>query len=256
MFNLSEVSVCLKNRKLLDNINLAINANELTCIIGPNGAGKSTLMKTMLNELNGVQGGVFFNHKPLADYSLTELSKVRAYLAQAERCVFDLKVYEYLMLAREHHTESNSQTIEWINEVCNKVGILRLLNESILSLSGGEFQLVNFARAYLQLASHTGLDNTIMLLDEPTSALDIKQAHYFYQLIKQYIAQGGTAIVIEHDINLAGQFSDSLALIKQGRLLGYQSTRNAFTKTNLDECFGCYGRILQSTESNLYYSIS
>jgi iron complex transport system ATP-binding protein len=241
MFYLNHVALKCGSKVLLSNIVMDVVPNQITALIGANGAGKSTVMKVMLGEHNVDHGEVMFKGKPLSRWTLKQLSFQRAYVAQSDRPIFDIKVYDYLLLAREHHKESLTQACDWVEEIANIVGITRFLDTSIMQLSGGEFQLLAFARAWLQLASYRGLDGTIMLLDEPTSALDIKQSQNLYLLLHQYKENGGTVLIVEHDINKANQYSDQIALIKNGKLLVTGNRHTCFSESYLNECFETNG---------------
>ena len=119
-----------------------------------------------------------------------------------------------------------------------------------MQLSGGEFQLLAFARAWLQLADKRGLEGTIMLLDEPTSALDIKQSQRLYLLLHQYKENGGTVLIVEHDVNQANQYCDHVALIKKGKLLVTGNCHTCFSESNLNECFETNGYMQQNPITN------
>lgn len=254
MFRLNQVVLSHKNKVLLSDVCLDLVPNQITALIGANGAGKSTMMKVMLGEQKVDGGEVIFNERPLCEWTLQQLSFKRAYVAQNDRPVFDIKVYDYLLLAREHHVESLVDACGWVEEVAGIVGVDRFLNTSIMHLSGGEFQLLTFARAWLQLANSQGLKGTVMLLDEPTSALDIKQSQRLYLLLHRFRESGGTVLIIEHDINQANQYSDQIALIKNGKLLVTGSNHRYFSERYLDECFETNGYLQQNhhTDKSTY----
>ncbi|TDF42179.1 ATP-binding cassette domain-containing protein [Alteromonadaceae bacterium M269] len=250
MYQLENVTLTRQKKRLLSGVSLSLATHRITALIGANGAGKSTLMKVLLGEYKVDCGEVMFKGKSLHQWKLKQLSFQRAYVAQSERPVFDAKVYDYLLLAREHHQESLTQACRWGEEVADIVGIAHLLDSSITRLSGGEFQLLAFARAWLQLAKYEGLDGTVMLLDEPTSALDIKQSQKLYRLLHQYKEKGGTVLIIEHDINQANQYCDHIAILKQGELLVEGTSQACFSENYLNQCFETEGYLQHNEHTN------
>jgi iron complex transport system ATP-binding protein len=250
MFSLRGINLTINGKSLLSDIHLDLAPKQVTTLIGANGAGKSSIMKVMLAEHKVDTGQVLFKGKLLEQWTLKQLSFQRAYIAQAERPIFDVKVYDYLLLAREHHKESLNQACRWVEDVVDTVGVKHLLDVSVNRLSGGEFQLIEFARAWLQLDSHRGLEGTIMLLDEPTSALDIKQSQKLYRLLHLYRENGGTALIIEHDINQANQYCDQIIIVKHGKILVTGVKQQCFTDTYLNECFETVGYLQHSQQAN------
>jgi iron complex transport system ATP-binding protein len=250
VFYLDNITLKSKENVLLCDVSIKLEPNKITALIGANGAGKSTLMKVMLAEHEISQGNVLFKDKPLSHWTLKQLSFERAYVAQNDRPVFDIKVYDYLLLAREHHKESLAQACRWVEDIATTVGILHLLDASIMHISGGEFQLVSFTRAWLQLAKTGSVDGTVMLLDEPTSALDIKQSQKLYHMLHLYKESGGSVLIIEHDINQANQYCDCIAIIKRGELLVSGNMNDCFSEANLNLCFEAEGYLQHNPQTN------
>jgi iron complex transport system ATP-binding protein len=186
MFSCNNLSYTVSGRKLLDDINVCFEANKITAIIGANGAGKSTLFAALLGELKLDNSSVLFNGRMLTSYHVSELAKQRAYVAQHHRLAFSLPVFEYLLMAREHVNESLDNAYKIVQKTCADFQILHLLKQDITRLSGGEAQLIEFTRAYLQICDKRQLLNKCLLLDEPASALDIKQTKRLYQHIMMF----------------------------------------------------------------------
>ena len=98
-------------------------------------------------------------------------------------------------------------------------------------LSGGERQRVVLARA---LAAETA----ILLLDEPTANLDLAHQALMFRLVRDRCRNAkAAAIVITHDLNLAGEFADTALLLKSGRVHARGTTRQVFTNENLREVY-------------------
>jgi iron complex transport system ATP-binding protein len=240
-----------QQRLLLDNITANFAIGKITSIMGANGAGKSTLLKTLLGEFTETNNNVRFHNRALGDYSLIELAKKRAYVSQHAKPAFSLDVFEYLLLQREIYGESNTNSQAIVQMAANTFGINRLLERDVALLSGGEAQLVEFTRAYLQLYEHRGLNGKCLLLDEPASALDVKQTSLLYRHLLHIRDSGVTVILVDHDINAMTEVADDILLLKRGRLLACGSKHNVFTKQNFNQCFDVNGSLtyLQNTHS-------
>ncbi|MEO8699825.1 MAG: ATP-binding cassette domain-containing protein [Kofleriaceae bacterium] len=85
------------------------------------------------------------------------------------------------------------------------------------SLSGGEQQRVQLARAFAQLAV---APRAVLMLDEPTSALDPRHQQLALNLARRAAAAGHAVIVVIHDLTLAARWCDRLVLLSAGRLVG------------------------------------
>ncbi|MBT1450595.1 ABC transporter ATP-binding protein [Glaciecola sp. XM2] len=251
MFECRDLHYRVGNKALLKDINVSFEVNTITAIIGANGAGKSTLFNALLGELPVESEHILFCHKPLSHYSLNELAKQRAFVAQHHRLAFSLPVFEYLLLAREHLCESESDAFAALQQACSDFQILHLLEQDMARLSGGEAQLIEFTRAYLQLyPSNAGslsapLQDKCLLLDEPASALDIKQTKRLYQFLLAFKAQGGTVVLIDHDINAMASIADNMVLLKEGSVLAAGSTEQVFVEPMLNTCFDVHGNLYQ-----------
>jgi ABC-type hemin transport system ATPase subunit len=257
MFSVDEVTIVAGGQQLLSEVTLQFESNCITAILGANGAGKSTLFKSLLGEYPLKKGHIRFNGKAINLYSLSQLSKMRAYIAQAKTGFFSMLVYEYLQLARLQYPESEKYSENLILTLAEQFQIAHLLMRDVTYLSGGELQLIEFVRAYLQLYQSANMQGKCLLLDEPASALDIKQTRLLYGHLKTFQRQGGTVIIIDHNINAVANIATNLVLIKDGKLLAEGSSKAVFNKTILDTCFETDGQIIlnkanDAVENSIY----
>lgn len=250
MFSLNGVTLSVGQIHLLSNIHLSFEPQSITAIMGANGAGKSTLFKTLLGEYPLQSGVVEFNHKKLNEYSIADISRQRAYIAQARPNIFNILVLEYLILARTQYTESVKYSQNLVLGIAERFNITDFLMRDITTLSGGELQIVEFVRAYLQLFEAQDMSGKCLLLDEPASALDIKQTRRLYRHLQQFAQQKGTVIIIDHDINQVANLADNIVLIKAGRLLASGKSDTVFTQAALNDCFSAKGQLLKSAAHN------
>nr|WP_136250969.1 ABC transporter ATP-binding protein [Ningiella ruwaisensis] len=253
MYSVQSLTVKAAEKTLLHNINVEFKRGAINVILGANGAGKSTLFKALLGEISSHEGRVYFNRKAHSAWSIESLAHARAYVAQMHQHAFDLPVFEYLLLAREHIVESSKQSQQCVEAISHQTGAKALLAQNLSLLSGGEAQLVEFTRAILQLfEAHKGFVNKCLLLDEPASALDIKQTRALYRQIRWFTQSGGTAILIDHDINAMASIAQYILLMKHGRLTAFGSTEEVFTQENLNHCFDVHGEIVEHRASSIF----
>ncbi|GLR71681.1 ATP-binding cassette domain-containing protein [Agaribacter marinus] len=257
MYEIHGLSINRGTKVLIKNVDVDFRANKITAIIGANGAGKSTLFKALLGEFIPDAGQIHFDNKNIQAWSLSDLSKKRAYIAQSFRPTIALPVFEYLALAREQYHESEQRTQRLVFEIASKMGIHLKLLACITHLSGGEFQMLEFARAWLQLCGSTNGNGSMkgkcLMLDEPSSALDICQSQRLYTHVKHFQQAGGTVLIIDHDINAVSQLADDLVFIKDGALQTCGPTPSVFTAENLNDCFNTSGQI-QGQQANKSHS--
>ncbi|MFC3122794.1 ATP-binding cassette domain-containing protein [Agaribacter flavus] len=245
MYELLQVNIQRGDKHLLQHFDLYFRPQKITAIIGANGAGKSTLFKALLGDIAIDSGTISFAGKAIQQWSLDSLSRHRAYIAQSFRPVFAMPVYEYLLLAREPYTESEKHSERLIFDVANDIGIQHKLFTCITQLSGGEFQLVEFARAWLQLSENKDMSGKCLMLDEPSSALDIYQSQQLYRHILRFKDAGGTALIIDHDVNAVAKLADDLVMINAGALQTFGTAEDVFTAENINHCFNTQGHIYQ-----------
>lgn len=132
-----------------------------------------------------------------------------------------------------------------------KADVQHLAGRRYLELSGGEQQRIHYARALLQLLCGFSIDPQprYLLLDEPTASLDPLHQHNLlksaYQLAHHY--QLGVLVVL-HDVNLAAQYSDRIALLANGTVLACDAPQQVLTSQNLYEVYGIHAHILPHPE--------
>ncbi|WP_395344507.1 ATP-binding cassette domain-containing protein [Ningiella sp. W23] len=260
MFECRHLRLAIRHKRLLNDICVSFASKKITAIIGANGAGKSTLLKALLGEYAELSGEVKFSDNPLASFSLKSLAKTRAYVSQHNQPSFSLAVFEYLLLPRELYEESAQDSQAIVQMAAELFGIKGLLSQDIMALSGGEAQLVEFTRAYLQLYDghrSQSLQGKCLLLDEPASALDVKQTSHLYRYLLQICQQGATVILVDHDINAMAEIAHDILLIKQGYIVAFGAKDTVFTQANLNTCFDVNGSFadLHTARQSLSQSI-
>ncbi|WP_456366417.1 ABC transporter ATP-binding protein [Thermococcus sp.] len=195
------VSFSYGSRKVLKDVAFSAGRGELIAVIGPNGAGKSTLLKCISGILKP-EGRVELDSLDVLSLPPRERARLIAYVPQSSYPEFNFTVREFVEMGT-YFTGGN------VDEALAKVGMLERGGDSIMKLSGGEYQLVMIARALAQ-------NPRVMLLDEPTSHLDINHALSVMELLSS-LKKEKIMITVLHDLDLAIRYADRVMILSSGR---------------------------------------
>ena len=219
---------------LLDGIDLIVTGGEVLVIVGPNGSGKTTLLRNISGILSPEVGSVYLDMTRLPELSITELARYLAVVEQEREIGFDFTVREVVALGRLPHrgrfARETRTDREWIGRAMELTNVAPFAERSIRELSGGEKQRVFLAMALAQ-------NPRVLLLDEPTTYLDINHQIQIMDIVRQQAAAGLTVLMAIHDLNLAAQYADRVAILHRGRLLAVGKPADVLTEANIKEAF-------------------
>ncbi|MGK7948384.1 MAG: ABC transporter ATP-binding protein [Xenococcaceae cyanobacterium] len=209
------------DRKVLENINLTIQPNEMIALVGENGAGKTTLAKLICRLYDPQEGKILWNGQNLQELDLKELysriAVIRQDYARFPTTVRENIGFGYLPLMLDDRA---------LNNVLQKAGIATAITnlpqgletplgkqlEGGVELSEGQWQRIALARSLMRLSSVE-----LLIFDEPTAALDPKTEHEIYQLFGT-ITSHKIAVVISHRLALA-KLADRIVVLENGRII-------------------------------------
>lgn len=243
LLDIKQLSLTLQHRQLLTNINLQLDAGEVTALIGPNGAGKSTLFKCIAGE-HSPCGKMRLFGRERALWSRQALARQLAVLPQQSGLQFPFLAHEVVSLGRIPHGSSEHENQPIIKQAMQQAQVWHLRDAPYPRLSGGEKQRVHFARILAQLTGNE--KQRILLLDEPTSALDLGQQHVLLAEARRLADEGCAVLVIVHDLNLAARYGDQLVLLHNGTIASVGRPEQVLTPANVDHYFGYKAQLLQS----------
>ena len=206
---LSHLSVGYKiGHAVVSDINLTLQSGKLASLIGANGVGKSTLLKTLTGFLPKLEGSLLLDGKDISEFSQRALAQQISIVLTQKPDVQNLTVEEIVGLGRSPYTgffgklHANDQQI--VDESITAVGIEKLKNRMIQTLSDGERQKVMIAKALAQ-------QTPVIFLDEPTAFLDFSSKVETFQLLQRMAHEMGKLVLLStHDLELAVRFSDTL----------------------------------------------
>ena len=219
----------------LRGLSLSLAPGELVVLIGPNGSGKSTLLRLMAGLLRPDAGEVRLDGEPVGALGLRERARRLAVVPQGLAAWPDLTVKDFVGGGRYAHVSrwsgpqpADARAVEAALAAADAADVaLRRLGE----LSGGQRQRVLVARALAQEAPY-------LLVDEPTAALDFEHQVRIVSLLAGLVQAGRAALVATHDVNLASQFAQRVALLQAGRLAALGTPAEVLTRATLEPVYG------------------
>ncbi|MEM1203954.1 MAG: ABC transporter ATP-binding protein [Acidobacteriota bacterium] len=196
--------------KVLDGIDLAVNAGEMVAVVGPSGSGKSTLLH-LLGALDVPDDGeVTIAGHALGRMGRRELAQFRnrslGFVFQFHRLLPDFDALENVMMPGRIAGMGVQKLHERARGLLVEVGLEHRLDHFPSQLSGGERQRVALCRALL-------LEPPVLLADEPTGNLDPESAEHVFELLLALQGRHGTTtVLVTHNPDLAGRCGTILVL--------------------------------------------
>jgi iron complex transport system ATP-binding protein len=238
MIRAEAVSVRLGGRPLLHQVELALEPGKVMAVVGPNGAGKSTLLRLLSGELRPSAGKVTVAGRDIRDWTARDLARRRAVVSQKVALTFPMTAAEVVALGRLpwRGTPGSSRDDDAVREGLRAAGVTHLALRAYATLSGGEQQRVQVARALAQL---DGAESpAALLLDEPTASLDAAHRATVLHLLRQLAARGLAVLVVLHDLNEADFVADQVAVLMDGRRQALGIPAEVLRPDRLAEVYG------------------
>lgn len=207
----------LGDKLIAKELNASINSSELTCLLGSNGVGKSTLLRTIAGFQAKLGGEIFIKSREINSYKESELSKLIGVVLTEKVDANNMTVYELVSLGRSPYTgfwgRLEGKDRQAVKQSIQQVGIEKLQNRMVHSLSDGERQKTMIAKALAQ-------ETPIIILDEPTAFLDFPSKVDMMQLLHRLSREMDKTIFLStHDLELALQIADKIWLMDDDRKL-------------------------------------
>jgi iron complex transport system ATP-binding protein len=219
--------------KILDGLNVAVGDSEVLSLVGPNGCGKTTLIKCICGILRP-EGTILLGEDDVSSLSRREVARYIGYVPQSTTNVLTTTVFDTILMGRKPHMgwRVGGEDIDRVVEVMKLLHVEEFALKDFSELSGGQKQRVLIARALCQ-------EPEVLLLDEPTSNLDIKHQLEVMDTILSLVKRTGVSVVMAiHDLNLAARYSDTLVMLKDGKVHAIGDPFSLLTKENIRSIFG------------------
>jgi iron complex transport system ATP-binding protein len=241
LLEFEDVALRIGGRELLRGVSLALAPGEIVALVGRNGAGKTTLFRVASRILRPERGEVRIAGRPLGSLSRRELARELAVVPQDVGIPFPFRAGEIVLMGRAPHQGGlgfeSADDLARARAAMEAVGVAELASRDVTGLSGGERQLVLVARALAQ-------DPRVLLLDEPTAHLDLRHRTVVFERVRRFVADGRSALVVSHDLNLAARSCDRIALLAEGRLRACGKPSEVLDPASLRATFGIEADVL------------
>ncbi len=229
------------SKLVFDKIGFRVQSGEVFCILGPNGTGKSTLLKCLAGIEALSSGAITLHERNLATMSRTEIAKIIAYVPQSHHSVFAFSVFDVVVMGRAPHigflSSPSSKDYDIAEKAIEDMGIIHLRDKQYTNISGGERQLVLFARILAQ-------EPQVLLLDEPTSHLDFGNQVQVLSLVRQLADQGIAVVMTSHFPDHAFLVGHKTAIMSSGKFLAEGLPKDVITAPRLSEIYDADVRLV------------
>jgi len=200
-------------------LNFTLPVGEKLALVGENGAGKTTLVKLLARLYDPTEGRILLDGHDLREYDLKELRKSIGVIFQ-DYIRYQMTVSQNIAVGNIDEKENRELIVQSARKSLADRLVQKLagrydqalgkrFNQGV-ELSGGEWQKIALARAYMK-------DAQLLILDEPTSALDARAEYEVFQRFSE-LTKGKTAVLISHRFSTV-RMADRILVLDKGELL-------------------------------------
>ena len=228
-----------KSKPVLENVNFRLEPGERIALVGANGNGKTTIVKLMTRLYDVTSGQILLDGIDLREYDLEDLWKHIGVIFQ-DFMRYDMTVADNIATGKidERNNSFRIRAAAFKSLAENVVHKLPQSYDQMLGcrfaggvdLSGGEWQKIALARAYLR-------DAQLLILDEPTAALDARSEHEVFQRFAD-LTKGKMSVLISHRFSTV-RMSDRILVLENGTI-AEQGAHNQLLRSG-----GCYAEMFE-----------
>lgn len=243
MTSLVARNICIEadGAKIVDDVSLSVRPGELVAILGANGAGKTSLLRALLGITASTHGSAQLDGEDCLAMSPSERAKLVSYLPQRRPMAWPYKVHDVIALGRFAHGAAlgrlGAVDEAAVSDAIRACKLGKLQNRSTDNLSGGELARVHFARA---IAARTPL----LIADEPVAELDPRHQILVADLVRQFVDDGGGALVVLHEVTLAARIADRLIWMKDGAIVAEGSPEDTLNGETMEDVYGVRAHVV------------
>lgn len=230
----------------VSSLDMDIEGGSITALIGPNGAGKTTTFNMITGFLKPDAGRVFFKGQDITGwpaYKVARMGLVRTF--QKVEVFGGLSVLDNIkvaslgrtmqglfrwMLKYSSYVREDKKAVETSLRALEDVGLKDLLDKPARLLTFGQLRLLEIARALATGAS-------MMLLDEPAAGLNSVEVEDLASLMKEIRSRGVTIFLIDHDMKLIMDISDTVIVLDQGARIASGRPEQVRTEPRVIEAY-------------------
>ena len=197
------------------NLSFHIPKGELVFLMGPTGAGKSTVLKTIYRDISISDGNLYINGEDVGNIRRRHVPQFRRKIGmvfQDYRLVPDRTIFENIALPLQIEGVPKKEIKDKVNDIGEKVGLKKRINNYPGQLSGGEKQRVSIARALVK-------NPLVILADEPTGNLDPNVSDEILDLLEIATDSGTAVLMSTHNFPLIQPRKKRFIELNEGRLV-------------------------------------
>lgn len=219
---------------ILAGINASVSRGQVLSVVGPNGTGKTTLIKSIIRLVRPSGGTISIDGIDIRCMTHRELARRVAYVPQHTPAKFPMTVFDMILMGRRPHVSwrPSDQDLHLIVEIIREMNLEAIAMRGMDQISGGQIQKVLLAMAMAQEPDY-------LVLDEPTSSLDLYHQLEVMEIVAALIKNKKMgAVIAMHDLNLAARFSDTVMMIKDGKVFGTGTPAELISPENIRTVYG------------------
>jgi len=224
------------SRTVLNAIDLAFAARQLTAVVGPNGSGKTTLLRHLAGLDLPAAGQVEFEAAPIGKLGAAVRARRIAYLPQGASAYWPLLGRDLVALGRLPHGANLERPLSAgdaaaVEKALQRIDGLAFADRTIDALSQGE-------RARMMLARALATEADVLLADEPVASLDPAFALDAMTVLSAEARRGACVVVSLHDLGLAARFADRVVVLAGGKIAADGPAGQALQPAIIDRAYG------------------
>ncbi len=196
----------IKNKVILDNVNLELESGNIYGFFGRNGSGKTMLFRAVTSLIHPTEGDVLIDGKSV-NHDDFDLSQV-GILIEDPGFYPHLTGFENLEML---YTINNKKDSDYIKSVLDRVGLLDAVFKKYKEYSLGMRQRLRIAQAFME-------NQKIIILDEPTNGLDEKGIEIIYNLIQEEKNKGKLILLASHNKEDLKMLCDKIYSVREGKI--------------------------------------
>jgi iron complex transport system ATP-binding protein len=236
------VAFAYGERRVVDDLSLAVPDGRITVVVGANACGKSTLLRGLARLLKPEAGTVVLDGRSIAEHPTRDVARVLGMLPQSPIAPEGITVRELVSRGRHPHQtwwrQWGEDDADAVDHALSATAMEQLADREVDELSGGQRQ-----RAWIAMA--VAQDTDLLLLDEPTTYLDVAHQLDVLELVTELNRDHGrTIVMVLHDLNLACRYAHHIVAMRDGRIIAEGDPSEVVTVELLREAFSLEASII------------
>lgn len=229
MLKIEHLTKKFGNKVAVDDLSLTVEDGKICAFIGHNGAGKTTTLKAIAGIITYDNGKITINDVDIQSNPMKAKQQM-AYLPDNPDLYEHLKGIEYLNFIADVFNLGADERKKNIEEYAKRLEIYNDLIDPISSYSHGMKQKLALVSALIHKPK-------LLLLDEPFVGLDPISSHQFKMILQELADAGVTIFYSTHVLDVAEKICSDVAIIKQGKLIVYDTMENVKGMSSLEDIF-------------------